>query len=558
MFEPEILEQPNTLVRIRKEQEIEMKFEYERDAFMDETMDDLLPDDALTFIDLSTTSGENDTHLQATIFSPNHPDNYPNHASFNWLVRADFGKKVQFSIEQVEMELGYDLVFVHDGNCTEDHLLNLGETVGEGEVYTSTGNFMLIVFTSDRSVTMKGFRGNVKAVSSFEEGFDQNFEVVTGCSKDLLKGSGKILFRGYSPEDTECRWLITAGSNNKVKVDLDLHDVMPDCDVIKVYEGSEENELKLLAKMTSDRNATHSFESDQILIVHQFTSPHINEGMFTASYEQVESKSDIQTLQDSSEFCGGILLDDFEGGLKRIYYPLDNSHNVRNCSWTVQSFGSNRVRLHVFVSQLVHDFDSKDELRVLDGSGAQLGSERGPFSNNRHRYYQSVSDSIVIEIKSSQRSQHSQMSHFYVDYEFVSPLNFDLRSSSMTLEEQSLGSCSNKNVVYDETYIMFYDQTTHYENNMDCSWLLKSGKRSVLRLDVHGISDGDFLLVYDGDLPGDRQVANLTNAFRLYDRHFVMTSEYLYVRFVSDDVNTSAGFEMAVERRGEMADDVYY
>ena len=57
---------------------------------------------------------------------------------------------------------------------------------------------------------------------------------------------------------------------------------------------------------------------------------------------------------------------------------------------------------------------------------------------------------------------------------------------------------------------------------------------------------------------GDRQVTNLTNAFRLYDRHFVMTSEYLYVRFVSDDVNTSAGFEMAVERRGEMADDVYY
>ena len=58
MFEPEILEQPNTLVRIRKEQEIEMKFEYERDAFMDETMDDLLPDDALTFIDLSTNKDQ--------------------------------------------------------------------------------------------------------------------------------------------------------------------------------------------------------------------------------------------------------------------------------------------------------------------------------------------------------------------------------------------------------------------------------------------------------------------------------------------------------------------
>ena len=58
------------------------------------------------------------------------------------------------------MELCY--VFVHDGKSNDEELLNLGETISKGEVCTLTGNFMLIVFTSDRSVTMKGLRKNVK------------------------------------------------------------------------------------------------------------------------------------------------------------------------------------------------------------------------------------------------------------------------------------------------------------------------------------------------------------------------------------------------------------
>ena len=565
---------PNTHVRIEQDQDIEINFEYIRDVFdSNETADELLPDNALTFIDLTSTNPRNKPcDYSAQIFSPNHPGNYPNFASFAWLVKTNDGYKVQFSTDQLEIELGYDKIFIYDGNSTDDALLNgdMG-TMNEGEVYTSSGNFMLIMFTSDRSVTMRGFRGNILPVNGTKTLVGDE-RLVTGCAKHELYGSGKILFQDYMLThegwDTECTWLINASPGNQVSVDIELGDMMPDVDVIKVYDGSRQDEMRLLAEITNDRNATHTFKSitNQLLIVHIVNSP-INEGLFSIAYREVENGLDFY-VGDQHPTCGGILLDDHRD--KRIYYPVDEKN--LNCSWTVHSFGNNKVRLHVFVSKLTYsdEFYSKmfDELDIFDGSssnGVQLASERGPFSNNQHRYYESVSNSIHIDISvSCQLATSSHMfSHFYVDYEFVPGIpqeQPELRSAFAFSAACSHGN----NVVYDETYIMFYDRFTHYDDNMDCSWLLRSGPGSVVRVDVHGISNGDYLMLYDGDLPGDDQVVSYTNAFNKSDRKFVLTSDYLYVRFVSDDKNTAGGFELAVERDyGEVPevppmDDIYY
>ena len=106
-----------------------------------------------------------------SIKSPNFPSNYPNDVNCHYLIlSSDPAKRIKITFLQFRLEYaencGYDSVRIYDGyflNATQ-----LGPTFGYcgnsvPPTLTSTGNVVLIVFASDKSITYQGFQITYKS-----------------------------------------------------------------------------------------------------------------------------------------------------------------------------------------------------------------------------------------------------------------------------------------------------------------------------------------------------------------------------------------------------------
>ena len=94
-----------------------------------------------------------------TIVSPNYPDNYPNHASFQWLVSGPVDYQVMATFHTFELESGYDFLRIGSGlDATDQSSQQVrlsGSTLPDDVV--SINNEIWLNFSSDSSVTKRGF-----------------------------------------------------------------------------------------------------------------------------------------------------------------------------------------------------------------------------------------------------------------------------------------------------------------------------------------------------------------------------------------------------------------
>ncbi|XP_019627287.1 PREDICTED: trypsin-like [Branchiostoma belcheri] len=93
--------------------------------------------------------------------SPGHPNNYPINTQCSWRITVPEGKLVRISFLTFDLEdssgCGYDSLVVHDGDSALDYRLlsTCGSNVPRSTV--SSTNTVLVVFTSDGSITKAGF-----------------------------------------------------------------------------------------------------------------------------------------------------------------------------------------------------------------------------------------------------------------------------------------------------------------------------------------------------------------------------------------------------------------
>ena len=111
-----------------------------------------------------------------TFESPRYPDNYPTSVNCKTLIKAPEGSTVVLDILDFSLELdgnteglcesNWDTFRVHDGE--DDSAPLLGEYCGEliPEMFTSSGEHLFVVFTSDSSATERGYQ----ATFHFKEG----------------------------------------------------------------------------------------------------------------------------------------------------------------------------------------------------------------------------------------------------------------------------------------------------------------------------------------------------------------------------------------------------
>lgn len=107
----------------------------------------------------SSSSAENITSDTEHIQSPFYPDTYRNNQECRWLVTAPSETIVKFILFKFALAQG-DFLEIRDG---KDHravvLKNFtSEEPASDNMHTSTGQFMLVTFKSDREYVGEGFR----------------------------------------------------------------------------------------------------------------------------------------------------------------------------------------------------------------------------------------------------------------------------------------------------------------------------------------------------------------------------------------------------------------
>ena len=103
------------------------------------------------------------------IISPSYPSNYPNSINSAWILYAPSTMKLRLDIKDFQLESGYDFATVGNGNVLDRNAIWQRSGSTNLRAIFSQSEAMWVVFTSDSSVTRKGFAFYVKSVSEFGE-----------------------------------------------------------------------------------------------------------------------------------------------------------------------------------------------------------------------------------------------------------------------------------------------------------------------------------------------------------------------------------------------------
>ena len=141
----------------------EMTFEFEYRPPISVTSASKTLNDVLIVIELYNNDEAN---ITVQVSSPNYPDGgYPDLAHYAWLVRTNKAdQQVNFQLEDLDIEKCCDLLAVFDGSDRTGRVLAVLSGANKTEqVFSSTQKALFIRFTSDCSVSGKGFSGRVQS-----------------------------------------------------------------------------------------------------------------------------------------------------------------------------------------------------------------------------------------------------------------------------------------------------------------------------------------------------------------------------------------------------------
>ncbi|CAG2228482.1 CUBN [Mytilus edulis] len=98
------------------------------------------------------------TSSTGSFSSPNYPHPYTNNLYCTYLIRVQSGQRINLAFTSIITEDKYDYLQVFDGSRVSDRrLLNFSGSIDNASIIQSTGNVILVLFTTDGSITKRGF-----------------------------------------------------------------------------------------------------------------------------------------------------------------------------------------------------------------------------------------------------------------------------------------------------------------------------------------------------------------------------------------------------------------
>jgi cubilin len=441
-------------------------------------------------------------------------NDYSNDADCSWLIQPNDGGRVRLTFSAFATEAIYDVVRVYDGATTGATLLGTYSGTNLPPQLTSTGNAMLITFTTDESVTAAGFAASWTTLPP-TDGNCSGSVTLTANSGTFSDGSGASNY----PNNANCSWLIQPANGGRVQLSFSAFSTESCCDRVQVYDGTTTSATRIGNFSGSTLPASVTSTGNALLVT--FTSDFSVTGAgFTANWTSLTTTtqcSGTTTLTDNSgTFSDG-------SGTNNYAHDLD-------CRWLIQPNDGGLVQLSF------SSFDTEfqyDEVRVYDGtttSAALLGTYSG---STLPASVTSTGNAMLVRFTS----------------------DATIARGGFSASWASIPTSCRGHVVLQNTQGTISDGPGNYRAFDNCSWHIATPGATGIQLtftQFNTEADYDFVRVYDGANATAPLLASYTGNL---STPFTVTanSGQMYVQFTSDLSVQAAGFTATYLAQGVAA-----
>ncbi|KAK3562973.1 hypothetical protein QTP86_012593 [Hemibagrus guttatus] len=528
--------------------------------------------------------GGNLTQSLGEFLSPHYPSNYQNNARCTWTLLAGERQVVSLNFTFVDMESCCDFIHVYNGPTAQHSLLG-SVTGNQIASFNSSSRYMTVVFSTDGSVTGRGFRaqwsfkfaaqyscryncgynfGSCSCSSScqyYGNCCSDYYDYCTytsvaptpggACGGNLTQSQGEFFSPHYPSNyqnNARCTWTLLAGELQVVSLNFTFVDMESCCDFIRVYNGPTAQH-SLLGSVTGNQIASFNSSSRYMTVVFSTDGSVTGRGfraqwsfksaqyscLYNCGYNfgSCSCNGSCQYYRNCCHdyyggACGGNLTQSL-GEFFSPHYPSNYQNNAR-CTWTLLAGELQVVSLNfTFV-----DMESCcDFIRVYNGPTAQhslLGSVTGnqiASFNSSSRYMTVVFSTDGSVTGRGFRAQWSFK--YYCSYETSAPVP----------------ACGGS--YYSSGFISSPYYPGYYHDNAYCLWQLWAPTGQTIFLsfqdfDLDHCCNCDYVNVYDGPSTGSHLLGKLChNDTNHLD--FQSSSSFLTVLFRSDYSGVGRGFK---------------
>uniref|UniRef100_A0A8C3YL53 Cubilin n=1 Tax=Catagonus wagneri TaxID=51154 RepID=A0A8C3YL53_9CETA len=466
------------------------------------------------------------------VASPLWPGNYPHNSNYQWIVHVNESQVIHGRILEMDVEgtlnCYYDKLRIYDG--ANIHTRLIGTYCGaQTESFSSTGSSLTFQFSSDSSVSGRGFLLEWFAMDASAGPLPT---IATGACGGFLRTGDAPVFL-YSPgwpgsysNGADCMWLIQAPDStvelNILSLDIESHS---SCNYDKLVIRDGDNNMAQELAVLCGREIPGPIRSTGEYMTIRFTSDFsVTRAGFNASFHKG---------------CGGYLHAD-RGIITSPGYPEAYASSL-NCSWHVLVQQGLSIAVHFEQPFQVPNRDAScnqgDYLMLKNGPDI-YSPPLGPHGGNG-RFCGSRPSSTLFTSDNEMFVQ------------FISDNSNEGQGFKITYEAKSL-ACGGNIYIHDADsagYVTSPNHPDNYPQHADCIWVIAAPSGKLIRLEfedqfsieVTPNCTSNYLELRDGADSNAPVLAKFCGTSLPASQ--LSSGEVLYLRFRSDNSPTRAGFK---------------
>ncbi|XP_077981826.1 cubilin-like [Glandiceps talaboti] len=462
------------------------------------------------------------------IKSPNYPEHYDNDLECIWHVVSESGRRIKVTFEDFETETCHDWLVL--GNGLDHTDLTTSDLSLSGSLspdpYESHGDRMWLTFTTDYSVTRRGFNLVLTEIDDSEK----------TCGGELVITSDNEYVQIESPNYPDeydysdiCIWTIAIDeslSDKDILMVVDDFDSEEGYDWLEVGLGDDHLDTSTLLYRLSGSSVEGSFATgSQDLWVLWTTDNSVNKNGYSIRFIAVDP-------------CGGSLYGP-TGNITSPGYPINYPHGSQ-CEWiiTVDEGTGILISFSVFETEENYDYLYVGEGLVSDmSSGSELSGPELPkdIIVNSHQAW--------LVFTSDQSISYHGFHLTYEQYEEEIP------------EPKQCGAWYMLKVG-EVVVIESPNYPQDYPNNVHCQWNVttESGLPMIVQFRDFVTELGfDWLEIGNGLDSGDvdSSVRRISGPLYVLPLPVMSSHENIWLTFDTDDTITRRGFQLWIFEHNE-------
>ncbi|XP_077864848.1 scavenger receptor cysteine-rich domain-containing protein DMBT1-like [Saccoglossus kowalevskii] len=463
-----------------------------------------------------------------SITSPYYPDNYDDNRYCLWLINTESNLRINVTFVDFHTEYCHDWLEIGNTHNYNDLTTSALRESGEQDInpFSSNGDEIWITFSTDYSITYKGFHLLLKEIKE-----DENI-----CGGDLkidLEENNSVTFLSPNYPDNYdnnayCKWtisLVSSVPNQKhLYIAINSFDIEENFDWLEIGSGSDSSESSSLMFRFSGSDVSGSYATKEDILWAVFTSDLSNTATgFNITVYAVDP-------------CGGSLSGP-TGNITSPIYPHPYPHNSE-CYWNITVEEDSIIKLSFYFFDLESGYDylyvgdllAADDQPLIELTGSETPKDQIVDTHNAWLLF------------TSDLSQDGQ--GFYLTYEQYDEELIIAKPCGGAFETKP----DSKLVIQSPNY------PSQYNNNERCVWNVTSspGTRMSVRFRDFVTEPGhDWVDVGNGLDESDLSTRERHHSGFIRPVSWLSAEEALWITFNTDDSVRFRGFLIYIEERND-------